>query len=242
MWRFVFLSTNSLLCAILSRQKEVYAQMYFVIDYENVQNTGMRGTEYLLPTDHVIVFYSNAVPNMEAQYLTGIKDSGCEFEVCKLIKAHKNALDFYIATKVGAIFGAGYSGKIAIVSRDEGFQAVRDYWSSCAVPPHRILLSENIERGIISANEPNERTKIIHAKLKNLDISSFFSAYEEEQKLRKLLAEAFEGTEFAARTGEMEDILRGGKTPRVIYLDTLRHFGRKDGVAVYKKLKVCTEI
>lgn len=216
--------------------------MYFVIDYENVQNAGMRGTEYLLPTDHIIVFYSNAAPNMEAQYLTGIKNSGCVFKVCKLVKPHKNALDFYIATSVGAIFGGGYPGNIAIISKDEGFQAVRDYWSSCAVPSRRILLSENIERGIISANEPNERTKIIHGKLKSLDISSFYSAYEESQKLRGLLKEAFEGTEFAARTGEMEDILKTGKTAKVIYLDTLRRFGRKDGIAVYQKLKTYTKI
>lgn len=216
--------------------------MYFLIDYENVQNNGMRGTEHLLPTDHVTVFYSSAAPNMETQYLMGIKSSGCAFEVCKLVKPHKNALDFYIATRTGAIFGTGYSGCVAIISRDEGFQSVRDYWTSCAVPPRRVVLNESIERGIISANEPNERTRLIHAKLKTMDIGNFFSAYEEAQKLNKLLAETFAGTEFAARTGEMADILKSGKTPKVIYLDTLRRFGRKDGLAIYKKLKACADI
>lgn len=216
--------------------------MYFLIDYENVKNAGMRGTEYLLPGDHVIVFYSSAVPNMEAQYLTGVRNSRCTFEVCKLIKVHKNALDFYIATRAGAIFGGGYTGNMAIISKDEGFQAVRDFWASCAAPPRRILLSESIERSIISANEPNERTKLLHARLKNVDIGAFFSAYEEEQKLGKRLAEAFAGTEFASRTGEMADILKTEKTTRDIYLNTLRRFGRRDGLEVYKRLKVCAEL
>ena len=52
--------------------------MYFLIDYENIHNPGMRGTEYLLPSDHVLVFYSAPAPNMEAQYLTAIRDSACE--------------------------------------------------------------------------------------------------------------------------------------------------------------------
>lgn len=35
--------------------------MYFLIDYENTRNAGMIGTEYLLPTDHVILFYSDSI-------------------------------------------------------------------------------------------------------------------------------------------------------------------------------------
>lgn len=111
--------------------------MYFLIDYENVHTPGMRGTEYLLPADHLLVFCSVSAPNMEPQYLTAIKDSGCGFEICKPVKPSKNALDFYIAAKLGAIFGSGYTGNIAAISRDASFQALREYWASCAVPPRR---------------------------------------------------------------------------------------------------------
>lgn len=215
--------------------------VYFLIDYENVKNAGMQGTEYLLPDDHVIVFYSKAAPNMEARHLTAIKKSGCGFSVCKLLKARKNGLDFYIATKVGEIVGAGYQGNISIVSRDEGFQAVRDYWTTRAVPPRRVFVSENISRSIINANEPTQRTQLVQQELKMMDIGNFFSAYEESLKLKKMLEEAFADTEFSARTGEIEEILKNGKTPKVIYLDTLHRFGRKDGLAVYKKLKSCAE-
>lgn len=215
--------------------------MYFLIDYENVRNGGMMGTEYLQPADHIIVFYSAAAPNMEAKHLTEIKASGCKFEVCRLIKTRKNGLDFYIGTKAGAIFGAGYQGNLVIISRDEGFQAVREYWANCAKPARRVLTSESIERGIVSANEPDQRTALVRQQLKSTDIGQFFSAYEEGLRLRKLLEDAFSGTEFSARTAEMEDILKTGKTPKVIYLDTLHRFGRKDGLAVYKMLKSCAE-
>lgn len=80
--------------------------MYFLIDYENLKNSGMRGSEHLLPTDHVILFYSAGTPTMEQRHLMNIRNSGCSFETYKLLSKGKNALDFYIATKLGELFGA----------------------------------------------------------------------------------------------------------------------------------------
>ena len=38
--------------------------MLFLIDYENVGNAGMKGSDYLNAQDHVIVFYSEARTHM----------------------------------------------------------------------------------------------------------------------------------------------------------------------------------
>ena len=63
--------------------------MLFLIDFENVRNAGMRGCEFLQASDWVIVFYSKESPNMETRFLESIRDSGCRFEVCKLVQAKK---------------------------------------------------------------------------------------------------------------------------------------------------------
>ena len=55
--------------------------MYFLVDVENVKNAGLRGSDSLLPTDHVILFYSDSTPHLEARHLEDIRDSGCGFEV-----------------------------------------------------------------------------------------------------------------------------------------------------------------
>jgi len=88
----------------------------------------MQGTEYLLPSDYVILFYSDMVQHMEQCYLNDIQASGCGFEICKLLKQRKNGLDFYITTKLGELFGAGRTNRAVIISNDTGFQAVREYW------------------------------------------------------------------------------------------------------------------
>lgn len=215
--------------------------MYFLIDYENVKNSGMRGTEHLLPEDHVTIFYSENTRKMEDRYLKEIESSQCEFTVCKLLKPHKNALDFYIATRTGEIFGGGFSGNVVIVSHDADFQAVKEYWANRAQPKRRVVLAESIERGIISANEPSERLTRVCEQLKARDIGGFFAAYEESKRLKQLLQQIFADTEFLERIDEVEDIVRTGKTARILYLDTLRHFGREDGLAVYRSLKKLAE-
>lgn len=216
--------------------------MYFLIDYENVQNSGMLGTDALTREDCLDLFYSSSVPTMHSQYLEEIKASGCEFHIHKLMKTQKNGLDFYIATRLGEIFGSGYTGPAVIVSRDVGFQAVRDYWTSVAQNPRRVHLSENIERGIVTANQGDQRGERVRQRMKPMDIASFYAAYQENKRISKILEDALAGTDYISRTGDIQNILEKGKTAKVLYLDVLHRFGRKDGLEIYRRLKGCAQL
>lgn len=216
--------------------------MYFLVDYENVRNLGMRGTEFLLPSDCVILFYSDAAPAIEQRHLNNIQRTGCRFESCKLLTKRKNGLDFYIASKAGALFGAERCQNLVIVSNDSGFQAVRDYWQDRSGTKHRVALSESIEHGIITVNEHSDRANLIRSYRKAVDIGQFSAAYQEKQRIQQVLQTAFEGTEFCDRLKDIQDILKGGATPKVIYLDALRRFGRKGGQEIYRILKNCKDL
>lgn len=213
--------------------------MYFLVDFENVRNLGMRGTEFLLRSDCVVLFYSDAAPAIEQRHLNNIQLAGCGFETCKLLKKRKNGLDFYIASKAGALFGAERCQNLVIVSNDTGFQAVRDYWQDRSGTKHRVALSESIEHGILAANENSERANLIRSYRKNVDIGNFDAAYQENLKMQRMLQETFSGTAFIGRLKEIEEILKPGATPKVIYLDSLRRFGRKEGQEIYRILKTC---
>lgn len=215
--------------------------MYFLIDFENVKNAGMQGSEYLLPTDHVIVFYSADTPVMEQRHLMNIQNSGCGFETYKLLRQRKNGLDFYIATKVGELFGANRCKNAVLVSNDSGFKAIREFWQECSGTKNRVAISDSIEYGIIASSEVSERAKRIRTYRKTVDIGNFYAAYQESLKLQQMLQDKFSGTAFAERLQEIEGILKTGTSPKVIYLDSLRHFGRKDGQEIYRILKACTD-
>ena len=211
--------------------------MIFLIDYENVRNPGMRGTSRLLPTDRLIVFYSDAAPTMEKRHLREIEESGCVFEISKLRRTHKNALDFYIATKVGEIFGSGYTGQQAIVSRDGGFKAVQDYWSACARPARRVLLAESMERALLLASESGQRTREIQDDLTVTNIEAFYKNYEENHAQRETVQALFAGTGLSARINDLETLLKNSPSSRTLYLESLRCFGRRDGLIAYRFLK-----
>lgn len=217
--------------------------MLFLIDYENVGNMGMKGCHYLNTSDYVIVFYSEAKKNMERRFLEDITKSGCVFEICKLCKNGNNALDFYIASKLGELFGDGFEKTAVIVSRDNGFQAVRDYWDKRAVHRRKVILSACVEDGIVSSNENSERARELKRLRENLTIGGFFADYTEEKRLKAVIERLFDGTEYEERTEEIQElILKKEKTPRIIYLNCLHSFGRNSGLAIYNRMKTCGEL
>ena len=212
--------------------------MLFLIDYENVGNAGMKGSDYLNARDHVIVFYSEARTHMEQRALENITASGCTFEICKLCKTGKNALDFYIASRLGELVSEGHEGIAVVVSNDSGFQAVRDYWEQRAIHKRRIVLSACIEDGIVSGSENNERTVELRRLREKLAIGSYYSNYAERMRTKAVLSKLFEGTPYENRIEEIQNMLEGKeKSSKVIYLSSLHSFGRKGGLEIYHKIK-----
>lgn len=217
--------------------------MLFLIDYENVGNAGMKGFEYLDAGDHVIIFYSDARKNVERRVVETISSCGCVFEVCKLCQTGKNALDFYIVSRLGELIGGGYDGVAVIVSRDGGFRAVRDYWEKRAKHRRRMCLAPSIEDGIVSGNEGNARTQELKRLRESLNIGGYYGLYAERIRTRSILEKLFEGTEYENVTDEIQSLIQGKeKTLKVIYLGSLHRFGRKHGLEIYHKLRECEEL
>lgn len=212
--------------------------MHFLVDYENVRNTGMRGSEYLLQTDVLIVFFSSSAATMEARHLNNIRTSGCGFEICELFAQRKNALDFYIATKVGELFGKGECKTAVVISHDGGFKSLREFWQERSETENRIVLSDSIEHGIVSANEQSERAAIIREGRKQKDIACTHAALQAEIKQRRLLLSVFEGSAYADRLYDIQEVLQLSSL-RHMYLESLHRFGFRAGLEVYAMLKGC---
>ena len=127
--------------------------MYFLVDFENVHSEGLRGVEFLKKSDSLTLFFSQAAHVCESRYLKEIVDSGCSFDTCKLARTGKNGLDFY---------GAGTkTTQVAIISKDQGYRAVRDYWNARVPSLKRVILAPSIEKSFISSNINSNRVKAI---------------------------------------------------------------------------------
>lgn len=213
--------------------------MYFLVDYENVKNDGLRGVEFLTDQDTLILFYSKAAYHCEKRYLKKITESGCNVEICKLVQTGKNALDFYIATKVGEIFGSGEKGPLVIISKDGGFQAVRDYWEKVSNSKNRVHLSPNIEKGIVSGGENNSRFQNVKASLENADIGEFFSSYVKGQEFQDAVEKVLFGSSYKNDTPAVLKLLKeeNSDNKMAIYMALIQKFGQKKGLKIYHIIK-----
>ncbi len=212
--------------------------MHFMIDFENVRDRGLDGTQYLTPQDSVTIFYSRASQKISQGKLKELFDSGCNLSLCKLDNTGKNALDFWIVSRIGEIIGGGdYNGPICIVSNDTGFKSVRAYYQKYASPVRDIFIKGDILHCIVAANENSLRRKEIAQKIKEADIEKEFEKYQEKTKMRRELEKLFNSSEYAGMIEQIMGIVDGENRHKTIYLDSLKRFGRKQGVEIYRMLK-----
>lgn len=210
--------------------------IHFVIDFENVSSLGLLGSEYLYSDDSVTIFYSSVCLKIETGKMNQILQSGCNFDICKLQKTGKNALDFYIASRVGEIYGSGYPGNVAIVSKDKGFCAVQEYWRN-ASPRRNVVLRSDIEQCIVSSGEVSERSRLIQGKKKLIDLESEYQKYQERKRIQKEVEELFANSDYITKAEPIIDIIQTKESPKTMYLKTLKKFGKKDGLQIYNKIK-----
>lgn len=211
--------------------------MYFLVDFENVKNNGLKGVDHLLSEDTVELFFSEYCPTIGNGIFEQLKKSGCEMKICKLLNPRKNALDFYITSRMGELIGRGYQEHIAIISNDKDYKSVQEYWRECSDTRRRILLSGTITEGIIAANQSNERTRLLREQEKMVNIEVEFAKYEETRRIHQMLAKQFADTEYAEQLAEIEKVYENWNDKKVLYLDSLKRFGRKNGIQIYNQMK-----
>lgn len=212
-------------------------RLHFLVDYENVREAGLDGVEYLHDADILTIFYSAACKNVSRRMMDYIWRSGCEFYAYKLKNTGKNALDFYIATRVGELLGAGFPGKLIIVSRDKGYGAAKDYWMERGIPSARILRSPSVRAGIVSSNENSLRQKRIAVESAQVSIENEYVKYQERQRIKHRLEAIFRGTEYEEKLVKICELAEEEQKPKDLYIGSLKRFGRTDGTKIYRYLK-----
>ena len=213
-----------------------------LVDYENVSMTdGLKGAEYLDENDTLIIFYSQCCEKIRTEYIEMIEKSRCEFKTYKLAHAGKNALDFYIAVECGCLSMVG-ERQIIIVSKDKGFGAIADFFNiKEELENATIHVASNIENALMKLNmqEDNARKQIIKEKTRALNIEAEQTRIKEQRAFAERISRAFAGTEYE---GKMDEILnfvekQEMNVPKLLYTGSLHAFGRKDGQAIYQRLK-----
>lgn len=102
---------------------------YFV-DFENVGEQGLYGIEMLTSKDKVILFYSQQNISLPATHLCACIHAQMKAEHFQIKKIADNYLDFQLATYLGFYTAKHPKKSLVIVSKDNDFIPVIDFWSA----------------------------------------------------------------------------------------------------------------
>lgn len=197
----------------------------------------MEGTEFLEKGDTISFFYSDKCDKIVSYRMKDIEKSGCAFEICKLKSVSKNGLDLYIASKVGEIFAMDRNAKVAIISADKDFQAVLDYWRLRLPVQNQLVRSKSIAKSLIGVNGEAARKLLVNENMRVFELQSVFDKYEERNRIVAGITNLFVGTDYESFISQITDIVISSDKPKILYLTSLKSFGRKNGTEVYRKIK-----
>lgn len=128
----------------------------YLIDYENVNESGLEGVKSLKSDDQVHIFYSDQIKTIPFERSIELSQSRAKIEYIQTRKTAKNYLDFQLTTYLGFLIGKGEKGEFIVVSNDKGFDSVVDFWKG-----RNIIISryENIaNKKKKPAKEPVKKT------------------------------------------------------------------------------------
>jgi hypothetical protein len=213
----------------------------FLVDYENVCATGLKGVQFLTEKDSIIIFYSKGCKTIRRDEMDAIFRSKCGFKIYKLVQAYKNGLDFYIAAETGALAEKGET-QIAIISNDNGFRAVLDFLRmKYDGTDFQVVKSPAIEQAITSLNAPEdgERRVQLQKNMNKLDLGQEYAKYQERNAFKERIHKALTGTDYAEKASEIIQYAseHSSVPKKSFYTGTLHNFGRADGMAIYRILK-----
>ncbi len=102
----------------------------YLIDYENVNFSGLEGVGALNEGDEVVLFYSDSSSTIPMNLHIDVQRSGASMRYIEIRKTAKNYLDFQLAALSGYLVGTTDQTEFIVISRDSGFDSVLDLFNT----------------------------------------------------------------------------------------------------------------
>ena len=149
---------------------------FFLVDYETVRASGLRGISGLSEEDKVIVFYPNRAEPMTFELYRDLKKAKSEVSFQKASVSNKRALNAQLCSYLGYLIGRNAKNACYIVSKSKDYDMISSYWArqnaNVSVIPEISLVSSAISVEEASAPVENEdgalQTEELQIKLKYL--------------------------------------------------------------------------
>ena len=128
---------------------------YYLLDYENVNASGLDGIGELSSDCRIVLFYTKNSSKIDLGVFNMLRNMEAEMSI---IEVHhgKQALDIQLASYLGYLIGTEPADtEYFIISKDKGYRNVQSFW-----PDRRIVLCRNLspESEIVDEPAPEKKT------------------------------------------------------------------------------------
>lgn len=160
----------------------------YLVDYENVNTTLLANDEILHEGDTIVIFYSEHASSISIDVLGKLQSRGIGISFVKTTVGTSNALDFQLVSYLGYLVHENRERLFYIVSHDNGFRCVCDFWKEQQVAVNLIEQIGNVEK-----EEKVEEQKVQEQKREESRTASTNTSNNEyEAVLRPIIANAVE--------------------------------------------------
>ncbi len=209
---------------------------YYLIDFENVGLTGLKGNQKVVKEDEIMIFFSTTCCKIDMRELTEC-GSGC----LKFIEipAGNQSLDMHISSYIGYLSCRHKEEgcHIAVISKDRGYEAVIRHWNSTNV----IIKSFHSINDAVTGTE-TENT--MEAEVIGEIIFSTGELGKKKTENNNQIAKALSKGNLSQETiGKVSSICSksfGQKNRKQLaYRGIVSSLGQKEGLVAYNLIKQC---
>lgn len=214
-------------------------RIYFV-DYENVNNGGMKGLENLTKKDVVYILYSENANTMQLQTAEKIRNSLATIQFVKIKHLGKNALDFQLCALLGTKIGK-FRGRILdlyIVSNDTGYDPMRHGMIEMFENNYRKKGKTLFIKRIPNLAQTQDTEKKIEEK-KEGKVQQKTKSDGKEKQIHDMVVAAIANTKYQGNVNTIVSLLMKKQNKDIVQFhnDLVKSFGPKEGKNIYHLLK-----
>lgn len=133
---------------------------YFLVDFENVSDSGLQGFFELKPEDTVLIFYTQRANKINIDFFESVLENKNAAKLAFIRVAYGNqALDLQLASYLGGLITEDPQDcAYYIVSKDKGFHCLPTFWLG-RYDSVKLYQVSSIANAFVSSAEEQERTQ-----------------------------------------------------------------------------------
>ncbi|MCM1133500.1 MAG: PIN domain-containing protein [Ruminococcus flavefaciens] len=136
---------------------------YYLIDYENTSNRGLKGCGKLKKNDRICIFYSENASKINLDFLAS--HGKAKINAIK-VPVKKQSLDMHIASYIGYLIGKNKDRnidcKFVIISKDNDYDNIIAFWKKRKI---KVSRRENIDEKYSGEKYDNPDYNVLEVEL-----------------------------------------------------------------------------